>query len=515
MSFKPFNLKPCNQIRRLSIQTLAPDQNSGLNRRSEISQALPLIHSALEETIDQFTAQINPEIFLRINKLQLNITLDSQLFCQQQDIEQQISRQLISTLEYQLLSDTSLATEVVSEAGAIQSYEDKLSENNSRRSANAQSPTEEIDCITSFAQDIMAEALLHYLEHGTLPWYAKDNAIPEAEMEQEWQRIITNKSTLETLRSRISHINSHLRLWALLTLCDFVDIPFEAMAAKTIHVPLLKAVWQLCRTQEILSRPQCLTILAFLSSEMPSVPLMHDSETISDHQIDQLERQIASNMQLKPVLTDFLDMLRYSIKEKQQKTQFGTTKESAHSGEFDSSLSETYSPQTYRVEFAGLILLYPYLPRLFKRLDWLTEDKQIKDECINSAASALIYLATGSQQAREYQMSWIKVLLARQPESLLIPDDIPLETKIINELDSVLNSLLSHWAALKNSSVTSMQSAFINRKGLLRWQDNYWQLTIEPKGMDVLIGQLPFPIETVSLLWIKQPIRVSWQTRQD
>ena len=160
--------------------------------------------------------------------------------------------------------------------------------------------------------------------------------------------------------------------------------------------------------------------------------------------------------------------------------------------------------------FAGSILLYPYLYRLFKELDYLSENKKIKNSKQNSAVTVMIYLLTGEEQAFDYQLPFVKWLLGIPVDELIFIEENSLDKKEIAEADNVLLSLKSHWSVLKNSSFTSIRESFLQRAGMMKIYDEQCHISIERKGIDVLIDQIPFSLSIIRLPWIKQQIIVTW-----
>lgn len=160
--------------------------------------------------------------------------------------------------------------------------------------------------------------------------------------------------------------------------------------------------------------------------------------------------------------------------------------------------------------FAGSILLYPYLYRLFKKLDFLSEDKKIKHSKQNSAVTVMIYMLTGEERAFDYQLPFVKWLLGIPVDALISIEESSLDKNEIAEADNVLLSLKSHWSVLKNSSFTSIRESFLQRAGMMKLYDEQCHISIERKGIDVLIDQVPFSLSIIRLPWIKQQIIVTW-----
>ena len=163
------------------------------------------------------------------------------------------------------------------------------------------------------------------------------------------------------------------------------------------------------------------------------------------------------------------------------------------------------------IQQAGLVLLHPYIARFF-------ENCGIKDAGVNElnsfamahAAALLHFLATGREELYEYELGLIKIMLGLHPETplpvcagLITPDDI-------EETEALLQSVISHWSILKNSSIQGVRSAFIERQGLVREEEDGWRLNVERKPYDMLIDQIPWSIGIVKLPWMQKAIFTEW-----
>lgn len=160
---------------------------------------------------------------------------------------------------------------------------------------------------------------------------------------------------------------------------------------------------------------------------------------------------------------------------------------------------------------AGLVLLHPYLPRLFAQLDIFTGGtRQIEPATIPRAAWLLHYLLHGEKTIYEFELGFIKVLLGQTPAAPLSILDEALSARDRDEADALLRAALQHWSALKNTSVDGLRSAFLQRNGLLREGDNGWRLHVERKAFDMLRDRLPWSISLVKLPWMQRALFVEW-----
>ena len=163
------------------------------------------------------------------------------------------------------------------------------------------------------------------------------------------------------------------------------------------------------------------------------------------------------------------------------------------------------------VPHAGLVLLHPFLPRLFE-VTGLAEPKAsvLGPDALHRAASLLYWLATGKGEPVEFELGAIKVLLGLTPTSPLVVSDGLLTAAEQEEADALVSAAIGHWAVLKQTSVEGFRTGFLQRTGLLHDEPDGWRLRVQPEAYDVLLGHLPWAIGVVKLPWMSQPVFCEW-----
>ena len=91
-----------------------------------------------------------------------------------------------------------------------------------------------------------------------------------------------------------------------------------------------------------------------------------------------------------------------------------------------------------------------------------------------------------------------------------MPLDIVLPKEALRESNDLLESVIGHWKALKNTSVNGLREAFLKRDGLLTKKDEGWLLQVERKTLDVLIDTIPWGYSTLKFPWNTHVIFVEW-----
>jgi hypothetical protein len=170
-----------------------------------------------------------------------------------------------------------------------------------------------------------------------------------------------------------------------------------------------------------------------------------------------------------------------------------------------------YSLFPLLVRQAGLILLHPFFPRLFRSCNIVSEDgTAIRRSLLPKGAALIHHLATGREEVFEYDLGLIKVLLGLHPADPLPVSDGLLTRADRDEALVLLQSATAHWTALKNISADGLRSSFLLRDGLLREQEQGWLLTVERKGYDMLLDRIPWSIGIVRLPWMKKALFTQW-----
>lgn len=160
--------------------------------------------------------------------------------------------------------------------------------------------------------------------------------------------------------------------------------------------------------------------------------------------------------------------------------------------------------------YAGLIIIAPFLPMLFERSGLM------QDNTFNDAGSAykaihlLEYAATGSTIVNEQDLAIHKVLCGI---SLKTPIDLSITLSDTDkELDeSLLLAVIQQWTVLGQTSIAGLQETFLQRKGRLEEDAEAYFLRVEQKAFDMLLDQIPWNITTIKLGWMQKTLNVTWR----
>ena len=157
--------------------------------------------------------------------------------------------------------------------------------------------------------------------------------------------------------------------------------------------------------------------------------------------------------------------------------------------------------------FAGLVLLHPFLPRFFEVLGITINDKIVAS---SRAVNLLHYLTTGQKHAAEYELVLAKVL-CNIPLAQAVEYGVEFTEAELAQASALLEAVISHWQALKDTSVEGLRGTFLIRNGKLTQRDDGdWLLQVESKSFDILLNSLPWGISMIQLPWMPKMLRVEW-----
>lgn len=160
---------------------------------------------------------------------------------------------------------------------------------------------------------------------------------------------------------------------------------------------------------------------------------------------------------------------------------------------------------------AGIVILVPYLPRLFSMLS-LTDKNDFKDNDARVKAVLLLhYIVWDTEEFSDSDMLLINKLLI----GMEINDPISLKIELNNEekeaVASMLNAVLQNWKKLKNTPIARLRETFLQREGKIEFSEDGAQITVEEKAFDNLIDDIPWNFKMTKLPWMNKSIMVRWR----
>jgi hypothetical protein len=163
---------------------------------------------------------------------------------------------------------------------------------------------------------------------------------------------------------------------------------------------------------------------------------------------------------------------------------------------------------------AGLVLLNPFLPTLFERLDLLTVVENDRPtiapgSTASRAVHLLQYLADGRLDRPEPELVLNK-LLCGLPTAEPVARSVTPALSDLKICDDLLCAVIANWPRLDRMTPDALQETFLLREGRLQRGEGKWLLHVQRKTLDVLTDQLPWAFSVVYHRWMADPIHVTW-----
>ncbi|MCF7696557.1 hypothetical protein KPG66_10785 [Mycetohabitans sp. B2] len=161
---------------------------------------------------------------------------------------------------------------------------------------------------------------------------------------------------------------------------------------------------------------------------------------------------------------------------------------------------------------AGLVLLWPVLPRLFQTFELVDADNGWTPDAVRRAVALLDWLASGQTPPADWRLPVPRLLCGLPP----LPDDVqPIDWPVLDGsqqegADRWLNMTLAVLPGLRRLSAADVRAFFLQRTGMLVAGMKHLTLTVERDATDVLLSQVPWPLTQITLPWLSSPIEVEW-----
>ena len=159
---------------------------------------------------------------------------------------------------------------------------------------------------------------------------------------------------------------------------------------------------------------------------------------------------------------------------------------------------------------AGIVLATPFVPRLFSMLNLTNGGKFNDPQAVERAVHLLQFAVNESCDSPAIQLALNRVLCG-VPAGVPIIRDIELLASERDGIEGMLAAIINNWAGIGTASVQSLRESFLQRAGRLQLKGDVWRLTVEPKGIDVLLDRLPWSFSVIKHPWMLRPIHVKWR----
>ena len=167
--------------------------------------------------------------------------------------------------------------------------------------------------------------------------------------------------------------------------------------------------------------------------------------------------------------------------------------------------------EALKISDAGLILVHPFIRRLFQNLELVDEKGRFVSGLARVHAVHLLRYVTGFEDEHLGHRLLLEKALCGLPLSYSIPEEWEATPREKEETEGMLSALLSYWPTLRKSSIDALQRGFIQRAGTIGIEEGGFVVHVEGSAMDLLLEELPWEISFILLPWLDKPILVEWQ----
>ncbi|WMW80515.1 contractile injection system tape measure protein [Undibacterium cyanobacteriorum] len=166
------------------------------------------------------------------------------------------------------------------------------------------------------------------------------------------------------------------------------------------------------------------------------------------------------------------------------------------------------------VQNAGMVIIAPYIQRLFSILELTKNNAFVDEQAAERAVHLLQYVVTGESSTPEYQLALNKLLCGIHGGVPIVAGiDISEHEKTV--IEQMLNGVISHWSALGKTSIAGLRQTFLVREGQLSYDEENWHLRIPTSTFDMLLDRLPWSFAMIRLPWMRAPLHVKWRASSE
>ncbi len=163
------------------------------------------------------------------------------------------------------------------------------------------------------------------------------------------------------------------------------------------------------------------------------------------------------------------------------------------------------------IDNAGVVLIGPYLPKLWEQLGWVAGNRFNDPETAWLAVQMIQFLCDGQPETPpEYLLALPKILCGFRPGALFEPPR-PLNGEEMAAGDTLLKAVLEHAPGLGLKTAGALRGSFLLRKGVLRSGDFQWLLHVEKETYDIVLQKVPWGYQVLKFPWMEVAVFVEWE----
>lgn len=159
---------------------------------------------------------------------------------------------------------------------------------------------------------------------------------------------------------------------------------------------------------------------------------------------------------------------------------------------------------------AGLLILWPFLTRLFSNLKYTKDGLFVDEETRLRAVFLTQYLVAFTEDNPEYTLMLNK-LLCGMDINAPITDNVILTDEEKSQAENLISSVLIHWKEMNNTSPKNFQQTFIQREGVIFQKEGNWNVIVNHSTFDIILLKLPWGLSMIKYPWNNYLIYVEWK----
>lgn len=364
--------------------------------------------------------------------------------------------------------------------------------------------------------------ILHYLKSGVQPWNSPHES--KEQLKNELRDLLKNSRRFLRSVSFLDRQGPDLRDDFTRELVELLASDLNAvkrlvylLPEKNILPVLIKKGWDPAEIRNMRKNWNAIFHLSGLPRDehpavfLHSLSVLHNGREIRKHRLSEaLSQEVVRVLEEKhkPVFMKLPEVLEKYLILLPGKPVLNYHKEMLNLPPREKPVPPLIEEPVY-INNAGLVLLHPFLCDLFENTGHTVNNKWDSREMLQRSIVLTRYLTSGQDDYSEHDL-FLNKLLAGFPLEAPLPLDIFLSDFEKKEANDLLESVIGHWKALRNTSIEGLREAFLQRPGKISGREKGWLLQADQQVPDVLLAKLPWGFSTIKTPWMKEILTVEW-----
>lgn len=362
----------------------------------------------------------------------------------------------------------------------------------------------------------LLEQFIHFLKYGHFSWSANGITLDQMEKELPGAFETSDQRKKAKLLQELTKSRSLERLQSQFSL--------EFQIRLVVHLLRIKGLKTLFRfLREQLTENIFCEIPGAAITAYPSMTSREETERVQEF-ICQLFRNLENTMAFSPAAKE---KFRTQLLAKVRKESTDTAKqvvEALHKLQAEKTvladkkiqagikIAENMedSIENIYIRNAGMVLFWPFLPRLFENMKLMEDGEFISRQAREKAICMLQFLVDPETGITENLLPLNKILCGLDVAEVVPTDEIEISQEDAETGDGLIEAVIQNWQKIGNTSKQGFQASFLQRDGRLEKTEEAWKLAVERRAFDVLMDSLPWNITLIKLPWMPKPLYVQW-----